>query len=48
MLSLSVIEIADKDLEGLVDSMALTLLSAPLIYFWIIQPYVVERDVAEE
>ena len=30
------------------DALVLSLLSAPFIYFWIIKPYVVERDNAEK
>ena len=34
--------------EALLDSLLLALLSAPFIYFWIIKPFVVARDDAEE
>lgn len=34
--------------EALLDALLLSLLSAPFIYFWIIKPYVVKRDYAEE
>ena len=48
MAILSAVAIADKNIEGLVDSITLTLLSALLIYYWIIKSYVEARDVAEE
>jgi diguanylate cyclase (GGDEF)-like protein len=34
--------------EALLDALLLSLLSAPFIYFWIIKPFVVARDKAEE
>jgi hypothetical protein len=32
----------------LIDVFALTLTSSPLIYFWVIKPYIVQRDDAEK
>jgi PAS domain S-box-containing protein len=48
MLSLEQLPIGNNVLATLMDATLLILISSPVIYFWIIKPYIHARDVAQD